>query len=327
MIANILVAVNWALWSILLGVVLYGLVWVSTGRSPTPESGHALGVFAMVCLLALLAGAAALLTFAARKRSAAGLGAITLALVWPVTSIVVRPAIDSFNKRRLGNVQTSPGDFEDPTLDSLARAISVGDSVTLTRLLGGNRPPNGTDRAGRDLLAYAVAAVRDNEGWSAPVRVLLDAGADPRVATMSSGENVVSFLSLGRRPPAYEAMEALLVHGGDPDAVDPRAGNTPLGGLHDNLQMARLLVEHGADIDRIQADGTPPVVRFIATRQWESALYLIEKGARLDIVSADGFSVDHYLSEWKESVFGEHPEGWDRVRAAIALRRASPDRR
>ena len=321
MIASILIPVNWALLGVLVVTVLYGLVWVATGRSATPETGHALGVFAMVSLLALLAGGATLLNVAARKRSVAGLGAITLALLWPVSSVVVRPMIDSYNKRRAGNVQAGPVHFDDPGLDAMALAISAGDSTTLTRLLDGKRPPNGTGRDGNDLLAFAIAAVRDNEGWSAPVRVLLAAGADPRTTTMASGENVVSFLAMGRRAPTYEAMKEVLEHGGDPNVIDPRTGNTPLGALHDNVEMARLLVEHGADVDRVQADGTPPVVRFIATRQWDTALYLIEKGARLDVVNAEGVSVNHYLSEWKENVFGQHPEGWDKVRAAIAARR------
>ena len=26
------------------------------------------------------------------------------------------------------------------------------------------------------------------------------------------------------------------------------------------------------------------------------------------------------LKDWKDSVYGEHPEGWDRLRAAIAAR-------
>src|SRR5215204_5660096 len=96
-----------------------------------------------------------------------------------------------------------------------------------------------------------------------------------------------------------------------------------LGEIHDDVGMVRAFVDNGADIDRIQSDGTPAVVRFIGTRQWDSALYLIEKGAKLDIVNVNGLSVDYYLNEWKESVFGEHPEGWDRVREAIATRRAA----
>jgi hypothetical protein len=170
----------------------------------------------------------------------------------------------------------------------MARAIAANDSATLVQLLGGKRPPEGKDRAGNDLLAYAIVVARDKQGGSGPVRALLAAGADPNV-------------------------------------VDPRSGNTPLGEISDDVEMVRAFVDNGADIDRIQSDGTPAVVRFIGTRQWDSALYLIEKGARLDIVNQYGLSVDYYLNDWKESVFGEHPEGWDRVREAIAKRRAAPN--
>jgi hypothetical protein len=83
----------------------------------------------------------------------------------------------------------------------------------------------------------------------------------------------------------------LLEHGGDPNVVDPRSGNTPLAEISDDAEMVRAFVDHGADVHRIQSDGTPAVVRFIGTRQWDSALYLIEKGARLDLVKMNGLSV------------------------------------
>lgn len=128
--------------------------------------------------------------------------------------------------------------------------------------------------------------------------------------------------AIGRKDTA--ALARLLDAGADPNQVDPKSGNTPLGDVNKDPEMVRILVDHGADIDRIQPDGTTPVVRFIGTRQWESAVYLIEKGANLDVVNKYGVSVDYYLNEWKESVFGEHPQGWDQVRAAIAKRRAAP---
>jgi len=109
--------------------------------------------------------------------------------------------------------------------------------------------------------------------------------------------------------------------GADPNVVDPQSGNTPLFTVNNDPEMVRALVDGGADVDRRQSNGTSPVVEFISTRQWESALYLIEKGANLGLVNEHGVSVDYFLNEWKDSVYGEHPEGWDRVRAAIAARR------
>ncbi len=320
---RILVPVDWTLWGVLLVVLLYGLVRVSTERTSSPEAGRGLGIFAVLFLLALLAGAAVLLNIAARKQSATGLIAMMVVLIWPLASIVVPPAIRAHKERRYADAESSVGDFKDAVLASMARAIAANDSASLTRLLGGKRPPEGKDRAGHDLLAYALVVVRDRQGGSAPVRALLDAGADPRTTRMPNGEDVVTYLLSGRTPAAHEAMRAVLEHGADPNVVDPRTGNTPLGDVYDNPAVVRELADHGADIDRIQSDGTPAVVRFIGTRQWESALYLIEKGARLDVVNSHGLSVDYYLNDWKESVFGDHPEGWDKVREAIAARRGA----
>jgi ankyrin repeat protein len=116
-------------------------------------------------------------------------------------------------------------------------------------------------------------------------------------------------------------VRLLLEHKADPNLRDPITGNTPLNSVSGDAEVVRMLVEAGADIDALQPSGLPPVVGFISTRDWDSAIYLINKGARLDLKNADGLSVDYWLEQWKESVYGEHPEGWDRVRQAIAARR------
>jgi hypothetical protein len=235
----------------------------------------------------LLAGAAVFLNIAARKQSVKSLVTMTVVLLWPLASIVVPPAIKAYKNRRFADAEAAVGDFKDATLAAMARAIAANDSAGLTRLLDGKRVPQGRDRAGKNgLLAYAFDVVRDRKVAPALVGTLLE-------------------------------------HGADPNVVDPRTGNTPLGDLYNNPGLVQVLVDHGADIDRIQSDGTPAVVRFIGTRQWESALYLVEKGARLDVVNSHGLSVDCYLDEWKDSVFGDRPDGWDRVREAIAARRAA----
>lgn len=323
MSARILVPINWTLWGILLVVMLYWLVRVSTERTSSPEAGPGLGIFAMVFVLAMLAGVGVLLNVAARKQSVGGLIALTVVLAWPLVFFIADPAMKAYKSRQYADAEASVGDFKDATLASMARAIAANDTATLTQLLGGKRPPEGKDRAGNDLLAYALILVRDRQGGSGPVRVLLDAGADPRLTRMPNGESAVSYLLYGHTPAAREAVGALLEHGADPNHVDPRSGNTPLGEINNDPELVRVFVDHGADMDRIQSDGTPAVVRFIGTRQWESALYLIEKGARLDVVNSHGLSVDYYLGEWKESVYGEHPGGWDKVREAIATRRAA----
>jgi hypothetical protein len=325
-LVRILIPLCWTLWAILLLVVLYGLVRVSTEQTSSPEAGRGLGIFAVLFLMALLAVAAVLLNVAARRESPSGLIIMTLLLAYPLVSLVAHPAIQAYKRRSFASAEARVGDFSDPTLQAMARAISDNDTQTLAQLLKGQLPPDGKDRAGNDLLAYALVVVRDKQGSADPVRVLLDAGADPRKTRAGSGQDVVNFMIHGGSPAAREAMRLLLAHGADPDAVDPQSGSTPIGAAYNEPELVRLLVAHGADIDRIQPDGVPAVVGFISTRQWESALYLIEKGANLDVRNANGLSVDYYLNDWKESVYGEHPEGWDKVREAIAERRATGNR-
>jgi hypothetical protein len=114
-------------------------------------------------------------------------------------------------------------------------------------------------------------------------------------------------------------MRLLIEHGADPDAADPDDGSTPLGEAHRDPETIRFLIEQGADPDRARYLGSSLIEQVIGTQQWESALYLIERGVSLEPVG--GLSVDFYLEQWKESVYGAHPQGWDRVREAIAARR------
>lgn len=319
-VTGILTKVDWSLWGALVILAIYSMIRMATERS-SPE-GRGLGGLAALLLIVMLAGSAAAITVAVRKQSQTGLVTMAVLMAWPLVFLVADPLIKAKRARGYAAADANVGDFKDAALALMALAIAQNDTVTLARLLNGQRPPAGKDRAGNDLLAYSLVLVREKAGSAAPVRALLDAGADPRATRMGNGEDVVTYMVFGRSPNAAEAMRLLLARGADPNAVDSQSANTPLGAVSDNPEIVRALVDGGADIDRLQSDGTPAVVHYIGTRQWESALYLIQKGANLDLANSHGLSVDYYLNDWKDSVFGDHPEGWDKVRAAIAARRA-----
>ena len=318
-VTGILTKVDWSLWGALAILAIYAMVRMATERSG-PE-GRGLGGLAAFLMIVLLAGAAAVVRIAARRQSLTGLVTMAVIMVWPLVFLIADPLIRAKRARSYAVTESNVGDFTDATAAPMARAIVQNDTATLTGLLKGQRPPAANDQSGNDLLAYALVLVREKGGSAGPVRVLLEAGADPRATRMGSGEDVVGYTLFGRSPAAHEAMRLLLAHGADPNVVDPQSGNTPLFTVNSDPEMVRALVDGGADVDRRRSNGTSPVVEFISTRQWESALYLIEKGANLDLVNEHGVSVDYFLNEWKDSVHGEHPEGWDRVRAAIAARR------
>lgn len=323
-IVRFLVRLSWSLWGVLLCAALIGMVAMMGETDRSPEVSAGFGVYVAMFMMVLLLVLALLLKVATRRQSSVGLVTMTLVLVWPLVVLVGRPIVVAWDNWVLEQEEARTGDFKEPALRAMAQAISGNDIPTLTRLLQGQPPPSGKDAAGNDLLAYALVVVRDKHGSAAPVRALLEAGANPRATRMPTGSDVLNYLLLGSSPAAHETVRLLLDHGADPNAVDSLTGETPIGTANGEIAIVRPLVEHGADFDRIQPDGVPVIVDLIAQRKWESALYLIEKGARLDVENGNGLSVDYYLKEWKESVYGEHPEGWDNVRAAIAARRASP---
>ena len=317
-----LIQVSWTLWGVLMLFLLYMLVRVSTEGRGSPEAGPGLGIFAVLFVMMIMALLAWFLVIASRKQSTGGVITILVLLTYPLVMLVAQPVVRAYKEWSWANEEARNGAFGDATLKSMAQAIAGNDTLTLKQLLNGKAPPEGKDRAGNDLLAYALYVVRDKKGSAGPVRILLDAGADPNRSRTADGGDLVNFMVFGGSPAARESLRLLLEHGADPNAVDPQ-GETPIRHIYNEHEILRALVDHGADIDRIQPDGVPAIVHLISTRQWDSALYLIEKGAKLDIVNANGLSVDYYLNDWKESVYGEHPAGWDSVRAAIEKRRAS----
>ena len=311
----------WLMWSVLVAMALYGLFRVSTDRSTSPEAGRGLGVMVMAVLLIVLAIVGVLLYVAIRKQSPWGMRIMMVLVAYPIVMLIAMPVVSWYKTRSFEADYTRVGDFPDAALKPIAAAIAANDTVALTTLLGG-KVPAGTDRAGNDLLAYSLVAFRDRRGHVAPVRILLDAGADPRSTRIGeTKQDVLNYMVLGINEQGREVVRTLLEHNADPNLRDPITGNTPLGSVSGDAEVVRMLVEAGADIDALQPGGLPSVVGFISTRDWDSAVYLINKGARLDVKNADGLSVDYWLEQWKESVYGEHPEGWDHVRAAIAARR------
>ena len=212
-VTGVLTKVDWALWGLLAMLAIYSMLRMATERSG-PE-GRGLGGLAALLLLVLLAGTAWGVSVAARRQSLTGLITMAVIMAWPLIALIADPLIKAKRARGYAAADASVGDFKDAALASMARAIAQNDTATLTRLLDGQRPPAGKDRAGNDLLGYALVLVRDRAGSAAPVRVLLEAGADAR-ETRIGGDDVVTYY--GPRSHSRCARG---------DAIAPRAWSRP----------------------------------------------------------------------------------------------------
>lgn len=326
MFFDVLVPLAWICWGIVLGAVLVATAWVVRDTQPTPEVGPEFGWLVITLLYVLVIGAGGLLYAFTRSQSWGGVLTMAILLGYVVVVLIAEPIVRAYSQWSFERAYTRAGDFREPALRPMAEAIRTGDSTALRQLLGRKTPPPGRDRAGHDLLGYALATLRDRKESLDCVRALLEAGSDPEATRMPDGRAPIHYMIVDITPSGREAVLLLLKHGADPNAVDPITGDTPIRESGDSPELVRALVEAGGDVDRIQQNGVTALVDFVAERHWESARYLVEQGAHLDVVNEDGLSLDYYLEDWKDSVFGEHPKGWDRLQAAIAARREGKPR-
>jgi len=80
-----------------------------------------------------------------------------------------------------------------------------------------------------------------------------------------------------------DAAQRHIAHGAGVNEPDPKSGSVPLSvaALHDRLDMARYLIEHGADVSAANRDGNTPLHTAAFLGRTEMVQLLIEKGARV----------------------------------------------
>ena len=134
-----------------------------------------------------------------------------------------------------------------PTDDDLYLAAFEDDHECLLLLLG-----SAADVAGTARMALAAPISLDNlEG----VRLLLDAGADPRRYDDDARESAPAVYAAVRRGCSAELVDLLLAHGADPDRPGPD-GSSPLAlaTVEGREDLAAVLLGHGATDDTTDAD-------------------------------------------------------------------------
>lgn len=102
------------------------------------------------------------------------------------------------------------------------------------------------------------------------------------------------------------AVKMLLAAGADPRVLDPRAGSSALHKAcqRGSLECVKLLLEAGAPGDlQTPTTGHTPLIEAIWFKQVEVAAHLIERGAGLNLVTHYGFTLhDHIAYQLKVNV-------------------------
>ena len=199
-------------------------------------------------------------------------------------------------------------------LTPLIEACNNGDAAMSELLLKAGADPNTTDKTGETVLMIATRA-----GSTAIVKTLLDHGAtvdakEPSyqqtalmIAVREDHPDIVKILiehkadvnaqtRIGkmpepRKPGAGGGSHGVgIVRGGWPERGmrNPTPGGmTPLmyAARDGHLETAKMLIEAGADVNKVEANDTTPLVMALINDKMDVAQYLIERGA--DINAAD----------------------------------------
>jgi ankyrin repeat protein len=190
-----------------------------------------------------------------------------------------------------------------------------GNAAMIDVLLKAGASPNAANPGGETALMTAAKT-----GKPDAVKLLLDRGAKVNEKESVRGQTALMWAVLENHP---DIVKMLLAAGADinaqsnvdvPDGVtDPPRGTSGDIGAHGpgmyrsravpspsgamtslmyaardgNMEMARILVEAKADLNKPSANGTPPIVDAIINNHITLAMYLLEKGA--DVNAADRF--------------------------------------
>ncbi len=284
---KLLLPITWTIWA----ASLLGLIHFTHRLATSSASGFyslrdlLLYLLGAAILAELLAGAA--LYWASARLSNFGVTAIAVLCGIPLALILVVLAAEVISAQATARSRNMLNSVRaQPEEFSNPALRPFADAITAADPVALKQAITGPIPSGKELLHYALRRYRFNNG-------------------------------------SLECIQLLLAAGVDPNSPDPITGHPPLIDLDEYPDAVRLFVDAGADIET-NSTGLTPVVRFTMLRNWDSAIYLVEKGARLDTHDEQGVSLDFYLNEWKDSVNDQHPEGWDRLRAAItSARRAN----
>jgi ankyrin repeat protein len=194
-------------------------------------------------------------------------------------------------------------------------ACENGNAEIIDLLIHAGASPNAANPGGETSLMTASRVGKVNA-----VKALLDRGAKANAKESVRGQTALMWAVLENHS---DVVKLLLAHGADinaqtalsiPDGTtgkpEARSGDigahgpgfyrsravpSPSGAMtalmfaarDGNLEMAQILVEAGADLERTSANGTRPIVAAITNNHIELAMYLLEKGA--DPNAADDF--------------------------------------
>lgn len=268
-------------------------------------AGYGVATIYGLALNPILLGTATLLWWATRHGSRAGLMAGALIAGIPFIALAANRAGNLLDRIDHARYRATLGQFTDPALTELARAIDRNDADSVRTLLASG--PHGwtqRDRQGRTLLGHAVAGALDSYGDSAriaTVATLLDNGVP--YASNAIEDDPDWFATMATRPDArYDpAIASALAHGANPNVSVPSSDEPLIMSTSMTPARLELFAAHGADLDarltREDRPGWSALMNAITFQMWPVATWLLAHGASPRYAARDGKTAKHVLDD------------------------------
>ncbi len=288
-------------WTLFAAEVLFTGSMIVARDMGTDAAGRGLarGLGLVGLAFVLIAGAG--LFFSGRSHSWLGLIASSLPLLVPIVLFFGSTIEGELHNVRVQISNRSYTKFPTREQSQLAEAILLRDPVAISKILSTRPDVNGRNRGGFSLLGIAIRGMNSfgtNEGSGdglEPIRLLLEAGADPNQVIDPYGSSALGALSVHLTDAgAAQAFRLLLEHGANPNT------EKVLLNAWENPESLRALLDHGADTAVRDSDGNPALIFFLYNGRWNAALELLRRGADTHVTGYNGMTAQSALQMVKE---------------------------
>ena len=190
---------------------------------------------------------------------------------------------------------TNPEQFFDGRMLEMAQAIQSNDMARLRQLAVGQN----LNQPGRQDMSLLWFAMQPDQLNTEAVKTLVSLGADPAANPIKDFGSPLDYVFMSRKSPGdttgLKLLQAILDGGMSPNNT-ALGSMTPLqkaarSGSSFSLEMVKLLLQRGADINARDSLGRTALHQSITADHTDIALYLVQHGAKADTYTVNGATI------------------------------------
>ena len=168
-------------------------------------------------------------------------------------------------------------------------AARKGDTTAVEQLIRA-----GADVNARDIGKDTPLGAASRSCSATCMQILIDAGA---LVENKDCFGYTALANVGKWQDQVVFAETLIQAGASPDALDIHGATAfARSARYNHCDIGAYLLDHGADIDKPDSEGNPPIFEAATADAAEYLVLLLAKGARQDVKNGAGCSLIHILA-------------------------------